>query len=100
MAGIHKALMQSVFTEQPDFRELPERVAYWINQGYKADPREYRYSVYKTMTFESITNFYKSQVFGRPLLITVAGNLKKIKKDDLKKFGTLIEVKQKQIIKE
>ena len=100
MDGIHKALLQSIFTEQPDFRDLPERVAYWVNQGYQADPREFRYSIYKTMVFNNITDFYKTQVFGRPLLITVAGNLKKIKKDDLKKFGTLIEVKQKQIIKE
>ena len=100
MEGIHKALLQSIFTEQPDFRELPESVAYWINQGYSYDPREYRYSVYKSMNFDDITNFYKTQVFGRPLLITVAGNLKKISKDELKKFGTLTEVKQKQIIKE
>ena len=100
MEGIQKALMQSVFTEQPDFRELPEKVAYMINQGYLSDPREYRYSVYKTMKFGDITDFYKLQVAGRPLLITVAGNLKSIKKDEFKKFGNLIEVKQKQIIKE
>ena len=100
MEGIRKALLQSIFTEQPDFRDLPDRVAYWTNQGYKTDPREYRYSVYKSLTFDDITGFYKSQIAGKPLLITVAGNMKKVSKDELKKYGKMLEVKQKQIIKE
>lgn len=100
MDGIRKALLQSVFTEQPDFRDLPERVAYWINQGYTSDPREYRYSVYNTMGFNDITGFYHDHVYGKPLLITLAGNMKKVNKEELKKFGKIIEVKQKEIIKE
>jgi len=100
MEGIQKALLQSIFTEQPDFRDVPSVVARWKNQGYTSDPREYRYSIYKTMTFDDITKFYTQQVSNRPLVITISGNLKDVSKDDLKKFGTLIDVKQKQIIKE
>jgi zinc protease len=100
MDGIHKALLQSIFTAQPDFRDLPERVAYWKNQGYNTDPREYQYSVYKTLTFDDIVKFYRQQIAGKPLFITIAGNMKAINKNDLKKFGTVIEVKQAQIIKE
>jgi zinc protease len=100
MEGIRKAMLQSVFTEQPGFRDLPATVARWQERGYERDPREYRYSVYREMTFDDIVAFYRTQLAKKPLLITVSGNLKGFSAKDLEKFGTVVNIKQQQIIKQ
>lgn len=100
MEGIRKALMQSVYTSQPGFRELGNTVARWRLQGYDSDPRQFRYSIYNRIDFNDVVKFYKDQLGNKPLLISVSGNLKSIDRKELEKYGKLIELKYKDFIRE
>lgn len=100
MEGIRKGLMQSVFTSQPDFRDLGNTVARWRRQGYDSDPRAFRYSIYNRLDFNDIMKFYKEQLWNKPLLITVTGDLKRIDRKDLEKYGQLVDLKYKDFIRE
>jgi zinc protease len=100
MEGIRKALLQSVYTSQPGFRDLGNTVANWRFQGYQSDPREFRYSIYNRIDFNDIVNFYQNQIGSKPLLITVSGNLKGIDRNQMEAFGRLIELKYKDFIRE
>jgi len=100
MEGIRKALLQSVYTSQPGFREMGNTVARWRMQGYDADPRQFRYSIYNRIDFNDVVGFYKDQLANKPLLISVSGNLKGIDRKELEKYGKLVELKYKDFIRE
>lgn len=100
MEGIRKAMLQSIFTSQPDFREMGNTVARWRQQGYNSDPREFRYSIYNRISFDDIVKFYNYQIANKPLLISVSGNLKKISKPELSKYGKLVELKFSDFVRE
>lgn len=100
MDGIRKGLLQSVYTSRPDFRDLNQTVARWRLQGYDSDPGRFRYSIYNRMDFNDIVNFYKEQIANKPLLITVSGNLRGIDRNELGKYGKLVELKYTDFIRE
>ncbi|HHN48804.1 MAG TPA: insulinase family protein [Bacteroidales bacterium] len=100
MDGIRKAMLQSVYTSQPGFRELASTVANWQRQGYQSDPREFRYSIYNRIDFNDIVDFYHDQISNKPLLITVSGNLKGIDKSEMENFGRIVKLKYKDFIRE
>lgn len=100
MEGIRKAMLQSIFTSQPDFREMGNTVARWRQQGYNSDPREFRYTIYNRINFDDIMKFYDNQIASKPLLISVSGNLKKIRKPELSKYGKLTELKFSDFVRE
>lgn len=100
MEGIRKGLLQSVFTSQPDFRDLGSTVARWRLQGYNSDPREFRYSIYNRIDFNDIVKFYKDQLGNKPLVITVTGNLRNVDRKEMAKYGKLVELKYPDFIKE
>jgi predicted Zn-dependent peptidase len=100
MEGIRKAMLQSVFTSRPDFRNLGSTVARWRLQGYDSDPGEIRYSVYNRIDFNDIVKFYKDQIGDKPHLITVTGNLKKMDRKELEKLGKMVELKFDDFVRE
>lgn len=100
MEGIRKGLLQSVFTSQPDFRDLGATVARWRMQGYDSDPRKFRYTVYNRIDFNDIVRFYKDQFGNKPLVITVTGNLRNIDRNEMAKFGKVTELRYKDFIRE
>jgi len=100
MEGIRKGLLQSVFTSQPDFRDLGSTVARWRLQGYDSDPREFRYSIYNRIDFNDIVKFYKDQLGNKPLVITVTGNLRNVDRKEMAKYGKLVELKYPDFIRE
>ena len=57
-----------------------------------------QYDVYKDLDFNNIVDFYKQNIKGRPMLITIVGNKKKIDMKELEKYGKIVEVKQKNIL--
>jgi zinc protease len=100
MEGIRKALMQSIYTSQPGFREVGNTVARWRMQGYDSDPRVFRYSIYNRIDFNDVVKFYKEQLGSKPLLISVSGNLKGIDRKELEAYGKLVELKYKDFVRE
>jgi len=99
MESIKKALVQAIHTQNSSFRYLSQTVSSWKFQGYNTDPRKYRMSVYDKLQFNDVVAMYDKFVKGKPIVITIAGNMKKVDLNELAKFGTIIKVKEKQILK-
>ncbi len=100
MEGIRKGLLQSINTSHPDFRQLNSTVANWRRQGYESDPRKERYFIYNRIAFGDIVDFYRNQLYKKPLLISISANLKGIDRNEIGKFGKVTELKFKNFIKE
>jgi zinc protease len=100
MDGIRKGLTLNSFTSFPDFRSIGSRVANWRRLGYEQDPGEMYEKYFSQIQFENIVDFYKKQVHGRPLIISVSGQMKKIDTGKLEKLGKIRFLKYNQFIRE
>ena len=98
MRGVKDYLLQSLLTSKPGEREITETVEGWRLFGYKEDPRIMQADMYKEIDFDNIVDFYKRNIQGRPMLITIVGNKKKVDMKELAKYGKIVEVKQKAIM--
>lgn len=97
MEHIKTSLIQTINSQRPTFRYLSNSVAYWRKKGYTHDPRKDWVRVYETMTFDDIMKFYEKNMAGRPIAITIVGDLKQINTDDLSKFGRIVKLKKKDL---
>lgn len=98
LPDIKSALLQSINSNKPEWRNLSETVEKWQVQEYKSDPRILQFKIYQSLSFDNILKFYYSNIQNRPMLITIVGNKKHINMEDLAKFGKIIEVDKKQIL--
>ena len=62
MADIKSALIQSVNSTKPEWRDLSETVESWKLQGYKEDPKTIQYKVFSGLDFDGIMAFYKANI--------------------------------------
>jgi predicted Zn-dependent peptidase len=98
--GIRRGLIQSVYTSRPDFRQLGQTVAQWRRQGYNQDPNSLYLPHYQNLTFNDITGFYNQQIKGKPLMISITGNLKDFDETPLQAFGVVRELKYKDFVRD
>lgn len=96
---IRRAMVQSINSKKPPFREISNPVAQWTKQQYTSDPRKEWVKTYETMSFDEIVNFYNSQLFQKPVITTIIGNKKQIGGDWMSKYGKVVEVSKKDIFK-
>ena len=94
---ITDALEKSINSYRPSFRQLSNSVASWRKQGYTDDPRKIYIKEYENLKFSDIEDFYKTNLNKSPLIILIAGDAKRFNKDELAKYGKLIEVSKKDI---
>ena len=99
LSEIKASLIQSISTSNPLFRYKSAMVERWRKQGYTDDPRKVSVEVYKTLKFSDIEDFYNHNVKGRPSLITINGDGKRIDLNKLQRFGKIVEVKKEQILR-
>lgn len=81
------------------FRRIPAQIHSWQERGYKSDPTMDRIKIMQAMSYQDIQKFHEENVAKRPLVITVAGDKKRI---DMKALGEgykVIELKFKDIIR-
>ncbi len=98
MPNIVSALLQSINSGKPEWRNLSETVEAWILQKYKEDPRILQFEIFNSIDFKDIIVFYQNNIQKRPRLITIVGNKEKINFKELEKFGKIIELDKKQIL--
>lgn len=96
---IKSALLQSINSERPTFREMSSSVESWRRQGYTEDPRKLFVKTWAGMKFDDITGFYNSFIYGRPILITILGDKSRIRMKEMSKFGNVNELKKKILFK-
>jgi zinc protease len=99
MESIRTSLIQSINSEKPEFRYVSSVVQGWRRLGFKEDPRKYEVDVYKNVSFGELMDFYKSSIAGKPVLMTVYGDEKRIKMDELAKYGTILKINKKDLFK-
>lgn len=97
MGSIRRSLTLSINANQPLFRNRSNTVSRWIQQGYGEDPRKSRYNGYKKMSFSEIEEFFSENLEGKPWMVTIVGDTKRIDMDQLSKYGTVQTIKIKQI---
>ena len=81
------------------FRDYPMQVWRWQAYGYNGDPRQEQMELLKQMDFKQMRDFYYEMVGKNPLVITVAGDKKRIDVSKLAKTYEIKEVKYKDIFR-
>lgn len=81
------------------FRQLPEQVKRWKDQGFNQDPRAEEIAILNKFNIDNISKFYEENLGNRPLVITIAGDKKSINLKELSKDYRIIELKYKDIFK-
>lgn len=93
------ALIMSRASNYITFRSMPQVVATWVEQGYKSDPRKEVTDIIKNTEYKDVYDFYKKFVANRPIIIMMSGNGKQIDMKALEKYGTVKELKYKDIVR-
>jgi predicted Zn-dependent peptidase len=96
---IRSSLIQEAYASRPDFRDLSEKFVSWKLKGYYEDPAKYKLETYKNLTFNDILNFYKTNVKGKPIVICIVGDEKRLNMQDIAKFGKIVKIKEKDLFK-
>jgi len=100
MDGIRKGLTFSSYTSFPDFRSMGARVANWRRMGYEQDPGELYNPYFKQIRFDDIVDFYQYHIHGKPLIISVSGQMEKVDISKLEKLGKIQTLKYNQFIRD
>ena len=93
------ALIMSRASNYVGFRDIPESVCTWVEQGYDHDPRLGVTEIIRNTEYKDVYDFYKRNVADRPIIIMMSGNKKQIDVKALEKYGTIKELKYKEIFK-
>ena len=97
METMKQMMVNQVNNEYPTFRNLSERVAAWQAEGFRSDPSEAFLQDIAQMDMLDIHRFYTEQVAGRPVVYLIVGDRKRVNREALAKFGTVVELKRKEI---
>ena len=81
------ALIKQYEAEHISFRDIPEQVYQWDLEGYEEDPRSTITSMTAKFNANNITDFFNKFIGERPMVITITGNMNRINKKQLSKFG-------------
>ncbi len=91
-------LVKSSLSSRPNFRNLSQEVVKWKYLGYQYDPNEGKIPAYYEMKFDDMYKFYQENIQKKPMVTCIVGNKKRIDMNTLAKRGTIITLKQKDIL--
>ncbi|MDH6358325.1 M16 family metallopeptidase [Parabacteroides sp. PF5-9] len=95
--AIKQSILNHVNNEYPSFRNLSSKVASFRRDGYSEDPNKSYLESIRAMEMGDITRFYQENIKGKPIVYVVVGNSKRINMKELAAFGTIVELKKKDI---
>lgn len=81
------SLVKQYEAEYINFRDIPQQVYLWSLEGFESDPRSNLTTRTLGLKSNNITEFFNNYIGNRPMVITIAGNMNRIKKKQLEKFG-------------
>ncbi|MDX2287090.1 MAG: insulinase family protein [Bacteroidia bacterium] len=96
---IRNSLIQEVYSNRPEFRDMAQTWDAWMLKGFTEDPNRSKYQAYQSMQFDDLLGFWRSQIQGRPLVITVLGDARRFDKAALAAYGQVVELELDDIIK-
>ena len=90
-------LYLSAQTRRPSFRNLSTSVENWRRLGYTNDPMIIKQPAYQTLTWDNIWDFYTKHLMEKHIAIAIVGDKGMIDLNSLKRFGKIVEVKEKDL---
>ncbi len=94
---IKRNLKQSINNKRAGFRSLSQNIPYWKYVSCTEDPNKLLYENADTMSFENVKDFYTKYIHNKKIIITIVGDKKRIDFNQLAQFGTVTELKHKDI---
>ena len=85
--SVRSALVHGLESADPSFRELQAQIEAWRWQGWQADPRAAWLPAYRDLAFEDIEAFWRAHVAGRPRVLVVVGDPRRVDRSMLERFG-------------
>jgi zinc protease len=97
MDPLRSALSRGLETQSPGFRELQSTIEHWRNLGYGEDPRKWLIDDYAELDFADIHAFHAAQVRGRPVILLVVGDPRRLDVGELEHHGEVIELAERDV---
>ncbi len=94
---IRKSLIQAAALARPPMRRLGLSVYNWREQGYSKDPNAIWFERYPQITFDNILSTWTTYIKDKPISYAVLGDKKRMNLEDLKRYGTVREMKLSDI---
>lgn len=99
IADLKKNLQMSINTNYPDFRALPDEILDLERLGYDTDPNRMAFTRYQSLEMKDIEAFFNKRIGGKPFIITIYGDKRKIDMDELRKMGKVEMLKVADVMK-
>ena len=100
ISNIKNYLTETATVEKPNFRDASQVYQDWKLRGYSKSPAETNMPAYNNLTFDDIVKFYNENIKGRPVVIGVVGDPKKIDEQALAKYGKVIRLSTAKVFSE
>lgn len=97
MDELRAMLLHGLEAQSPGFRDLQAVVEYWRRLGYDEDPRTRMIEDYAELDFGDIQAFHAAQVAGRPVILMVVGDPRRVDVRALARYGEVIEVGERDV---
>lgn len=95
LPALRENLVLQAATAYPDFRDRSVIQEDFQSLGFERDPNESAYPIYREMDFELIRQAYQRHIAGRPLVITIYGDKRRVDRKKLAEIGRVMEVRRK-----
>jgi predicted Zn-dependent peptidase len=96
LPALRENLSLQAATAYPDFRDRSVVQEDFQILGFERDPNEAAYPVYQEMDFELIRRAYEKHIAGRPLVIAIYGDKRRVDRKKLEQIGRVAEVRRKR----
>ncbi len=92
-----QSIKNKINNDYPPFRERSEEIASLKREGYLSDPNRGLLNDISGMDMQNISSFYRKNIKDRPIAYIVVGNKKRIDMKKLASWGTIVNVKTKEV---
>jgi zinc protease len=97
LASVQTSLIHTLETEAPDFRHVQQRLETWTRAGYTGDPRPELLAGYQALRFEDVQRLFEAQIQGKPVIVMIVGDPKRVDTKRLSKWGRVVKVKASDV---
>lgn len=97
LAAIRDGLILSSGAAKPDFRSMSTTLEEHLKTGYQQDPNEIAHGRYPDLQFSDIQSFYESNIKGKPVIVTIYGDVSKMDMNKLRQYGKVVTLKMDDI---
>jgi zinc protease len=100
LPSVQSSLIHALETDAPDFRQLHQRFDSWQRAGYTGDPRPELLAGYRALRFEDVQGLFERQIAGKPIVVMIVGDPKRVDPKMLAKWGRVVRVQASEVFSE